>query len=38
MIFFFLVEQGFALAKQAVYHFSYTSSQFFSGYFGNELS
>jgi hypothetical protein len=27
--------QGFAVAKQELYHLSYTSSPFYSGYFGD---
>jgi hypothetical protein len=30
--------QGFALAKQALYHVSHTFSPFCSGYFGNVVS
>jgi hypothetical protein len=33
MVFVFLVRLGYALAKQALYHLSHTSSAFCSGYF-----
>jgi hypothetical protein len=29
--------QGFVLAKQALYHVSYASSPFYSGYFGDRV-